>query len=461
MKKKLTFLLVLLVIALILTSCSINLVAQNRRPIHKRVALDDNITVQEMAKFLEGKKEHYPLSDEFIEKYQQNGGGYIDYAKKCGLEVDKQKHLPNQKWHFFSSWLQDCLDNNTITWEDDAKKNIYNRLLCPELLLWIYEASDVAPEKVKKAFDAAIQGKVAGTHVSTIAKNMRACVPWEDIASNIKNQNLEPIPATGVNLTPTTMELKIGEMKTVIANPVPSNTTDQPTWLVTEGAENISVTTNQNVVSLKGIKEGFAKVKVTYNASVFSEISITINPKDVIDDIPTSVKYNVIYDLGTRVTAKAFEQTTELFNSLVPVSSDIINSISQMTYMYGGASGGRGDTAWHTGDIIKFGTTSVNGSVTFDLATTVNYVKITGYVYDQNCQIQIGDSNSLDWLDTNQDYKTTIVTCQTMNEVSKEIVESKQTSTIMISFSATKELTISTINNKPLFITSIEFGLEE
>ena len=29
------------------------------------------------------------------------------------------------------------------------------------------------------------KGKVEGTNVSTIAKNMRACVPWEDIQTNI------------------------------------------------------------------------------------------------------------------------------------------------------------------------------------------------------------------------------------------------------------------------------------
>ena len=28
--------------------------------------------------------------------------------------------------------------------------------------------------------------KEAGTHISTIAKNMRACVPWEDLEINIQ-----------------------------------------------------------------------------------------------------------------------------------------------------------------------------------------------------------------------------------------------------------------------------------
>lgn len=61
---------------------------------------DETITMKEMADFLSQKKEHYPLSDEFIEKYQQDGGGYIDYARQKGLVVDKTLHEPNQKWHF-------------------------------------------------------------------------------------------------------------------------------------------------------------------------------------------------------------------------------------------------------------------------------------------------------------------------------------------------------------------------
>jgi len=39
--------------------------------------------------------------------------------------------------------------------------------------------------KVQDAMDVAIAGKINGTHVSTIAKNMRECVPWSDIYDSI------------------------------------------------------------------------------------------------------------------------------------------------------------------------------------------------------------------------------------------------------------------------------------
>ena len=144
-------------------------------------ATEVTITIRDIADYLENKNEHYPMSDEFIERYQQTSGGYIDYAKKTGHMVNKEMHEPNQKWHFFNSWLYQSIDDGSLTWDADAKKRVYTNLLCPELLLWIYEATEVDPIKVRNAKKVAEEGKSAGTNVSTIAKNMRACVAWEDI----------------------------------------------------------------------------------------------------------------------------------------------------------------------------------------------------------------------------------------------------------------------------------------
>lgn len=149
--------------------------------------IEGNITMRGIADFLDTKAKHYPLSDEFIETYQQTSGGYIDYAKQLGLLVDKKQHEPNQQWHFFDSWLYPSINDGSLKWSESAKTRVYSKLLCPELLLWIYEASEVSPTKVKEAMDVAINGKVAGTNVSTVAKNMRACVSWADMETVIKN----------------------------------------------------------------------------------------------------------------------------------------------------------------------------------------------------------------------------------------------------------------------------------
>ncbi len=151
------------------------------------VEVYDYITIRDIADFLETKEAHYPISDAFIKVHQQKSGGYIDYAKQLGKVVDKSICEPDQKWHFFDSWLIRTIEEGGMSWTDSAKVRVYTKLLCPELLLWIYEACGAPTEKIMNAYDVAVAGKEAGTHVSTIAKNMRACVPWTDLEVNIQS----------------------------------------------------------------------------------------------------------------------------------------------------------------------------------------------------------------------------------------------------------------------------------
>lgn len=186
MKKNFLFITSLIIFGMLLTTVSKN-DSSFSHVNELNAAESETVSMKEIGDYLQTKKEHYPLSDEFIERYQQTSGGYIAYAKKLGVTVNKELHEPNQKWHFFTSWIGQSLDDGTLTWEDDAKTRVYTGLLCPELLLWIYEASSVDPNRVREAKIVAEQGKVNGTNVSTIAKNMRAIVSWEEIKSNIKN----------------------------------------------------------------------------------------------------------------------------------------------------------------------------------------------------------------------------------------------------------------------------------
>ena len=149
------------------------------------VSAEEDLTMREIATYLETCDQHYPISDEFIEKYQQKDGGYIDLAMQLGLLVDKTKHEPNQKWHFFESWMNPKINDpdDTLTWESSAKSRVYSKLYCPELLLWIYEACGVSPSKVYQAKLLAEEGRLAGSAVTTIAKNMRGVVSWDDVVA--------------------------------------------------------------------------------------------------------------------------------------------------------------------------------------------------------------------------------------------------------------------------------------
>ena len=143
------------------------------------------ITMRDAYDFFITKEEHYPLSDEFIEKYQQKSGGYIEYAGELGMVVDKQQHLPNQKWHFFDSWLIRSIEDGSLKWTDSAQKRVYTNLLCPELLLWIYEAAGVDPAKVHAAMIVGEEARRAGGSLNSWAAKMRTIVLWEDIQKPI------------------------------------------------------------------------------------------------------------------------------------------------------------------------------------------------------------------------------------------------------------------------------------
>ena len=119
-----------------------------------------------------------------------------------------------------------------------------------------------------------------------------------------------------------------------------------------------------------------------------------------------------------------------------------------MEYIYGGANGGSGENKWYTEDILKLGTQSVSGSFTLELTEEVNAVVLTGYVQNAACVIEVGDSES---------NNKTKYTCSDMAVTTKDIVNNKLTTSIVVEFENTSSVKIATTNNKPFYITSIEF----
>lgn len=84
-------------------------------------------------------KEHYEYSDKCIrEVHQQQEGGYIDVAKKAGIEISREKCIPNQKWHMLVSYIRDDRKDDKTS----CMKSI-SRVICPELLIWMAEALDM------------------------------------------------------------------------------------------------------------------------------------------------------------------------------------------------------------------------------------------------------------------------------------------------------------------------------
>jgi len=110
--------------------------------------------------FFQDKKEHYRISDNFIEDYQQldnnDPNSYITYARETNHLVDPKKHAPNQKWHFFEAYyiykIVDKYRKNEVYADFIAKKPG-----CPELLLWMAEAAGIDDDIIEEASRYAIE----------------------------------------------------------------------------------------------------------------------------------------------------------------------------------------------------------------------------------------------------------------------------------------------------------------
>lgn len=284
-----------------------------------------------------------------------------------------------------------------------------------------------------------------------------------EVTINVIGKQETDKPATSVSFNSSSINMELSEgNKIVEATVTPIDTTDAATWAVLEGNDIINIAPDNNKVTISPLKEGNATIKVSYNDNAYATLSVTISDSSSTEE-DISIKYDIKYDMGTRKTSYQFKEGENdlIKNTFVSEGTSIIKSVSSFTYIYGGGYGGKSETAWYSGDMLKFGTTSVNGELDLELTRPVNKMKVTGFVGDQFCKVQVGDSNSTDWTEDTDDNKTTVVTCSEMATASKEVVESKSFTSFEVEFTSTYNLTIATINRKVLYITAIELFFDE
>ena len=421
------------------------------------------ITMADMERFLSTKNEQYPITNEYVELYQQESGGYIANALKAGLVVDKAQHLPSQKWHYFESWLYPTIEEG-MSWDASASNRSYGKFSCPELLLWIIEATGVQTEKVIEAKNIAIEGKQNGTGVSTICANIRAAVPFNTYLRPLIIDFLENNPVGYESYTLTVNSDSAYELAG-IKNQYLERETVNFTILMNDNTKEIAKVTMNGTVLV-------ASSGTTYKFTMPSEdveVVITLKDKEVTPPPAQATKdyyYDVVYELPGK-TAVGFDDPAEAdavlqFNGK---QEDIISSVSSITNISGGGRGGSGENIWYAGDMLKLGTTSVTGSITLELTKNVTGVIITGYVTNEKCNIRVGDSTSTIWSGGSDDGKTTVVTAKddyAMTIAGKDTVAAGATSTIQINFESTDSVTISTAKiGYVLYITAIEFIVDE
>ena len=421
--------------------------------------------MSDMERFLLTKDEQYPITNEYVELYQQESGGYISNALKAGLTVDKSQHLPSQKWHYFDSWLYATIEEGML-WDASASDRSYGKFSCPELLLWIIEATGVETEKVIEAKNIAIEGKQNGVGVSTICRSIREAVPFNTYLRPIIIEFLENNPVEYPTHSVTVSSDSAYQVTSLKGEYKERETVSFSILMLDNAKEILSVTANGKVLEAKG---------TTYKFSMPAEdvaIVITVKDKDAPPPQIEATKdyyYDIVYTLPGK-TAVKFDETAEAFNVIQfnGTKENIISSVSSITNVYGGGRGGSGDNTWYAGNMMKLGTTSVTGSITLELSQNVTGIIITGYVTNEGCNIRVGDSDSTVWTGGADDGKTTMVTASgdyAMNIAGKDTVAAGATSTIQINFESTDSITISTEKNGSkyyvLYITSIEFIVDE
>lgn len=142
------------------------------------------MTIKDLKCFYEKKQEHYPISDSFVKDgYGQQRNGYIKRAKKDNLEINYKNAEPNQKWHLLHSYfpgLKDDLDVQTVY-----------RIVCPELLLWMAEASEIDPEIIMQAEQKARAtiDKQNGYTRNYAGREIKNIITWKMIENQIRKNN--------------------------------------------------------------------------------------------------------------------------------------------------------------------------------------------------------------------------------------------------------------------------------
>lgn len=188
-------------------------------------------------------------------------------------------------------------------------------------------------------------------------------------------------------------------------------------------------------------------------------LTVTLEDKIIPNPQESTANYDIIYDLGERKTAKLLESNEILFNTFnyKGQETSIIQSVANFEYIYGGGHGGRGDTKWVKGNMLKLGTQSVNGYFTLNLSFYVNKVTIKGFTSGNTDKLRVGDASSTDWNGDTLDNKTSEIVCDGLAIANKENIEQNLETSITVEFEKTNNLKISSIKN-PIYITGVEFG---
>ncbi|HEY0221438.1 MAG TPA: hypothetical protein VGC17_01305 [Lactovum miscens] len=143
----------------------------------------ETMSIETFICLLSKKNPHLEISDNFVKNgYGQLRGGYIENAKKEGIALDVKNAEPNQNWHL-------CVNYRNIKYNPNEDASVLwgrRYLRCPELLLWILEASGICKTKVNELADEAksiIDDKKVRRARENAANAIRQKISFEEVVA--------------------------------------------------------------------------------------------------------------------------------------------------------------------------------------------------------------------------------------------------------------------------------------
>jgi hypothetical protein len=105
---------------------------------------------------------------------------YARALKKAGIWSDEAVWYTSQKEHWLG-WLSEYDGPGAYSRKIHRGRTaefVYNHIVCPPMLLWLWEASGVSKTIIRNARTAAMQSRsTLASHCASIRK----VVPWEEI----------------------------------------------------------------------------------------------------------------------------------------------------------------------------------------------------------------------------------------------------------------------------------------
>ena len=251
------------------------------------------------------------------------------------------------------------------------------------------------------------------------------------IVSHFYKTNAQDLKAITVSGQDGKTSIKDNETLQMVATPNAGAELGDVVWSVDEE----SVATISASGLLTPVAAGTVKVTAT-SGSIHGEMDVEIVSSAA--TYQSVAKYTITNSKdGTAVTDGAtivgwFTKTS---------GENIVTSASAPTYVYPGANGGSGDTAWESGNMLKIGKASSGGSLTLGLSQNVAKVVITGYGWKNTLVLTV---NTV----TSTAFQTALA--------NKTTVAAGTTADGTFEISSSNSITIST-NNTAICITAIEF----